>query len=148
MGLLEHLKKVFRAPRIDDPFFGSLRGQGHGVWEGKRRFAPLGAEIEVIIDAGESGPGEGEREFFRQLEAKYPELEPRIAGLLEREIARWEGKPLAGRVWDEFAIESIEVPRSGPADPEWEIVYPSKSTEHYFCVPMRGWEPGKVRVDG
>lgn len=148
MGFLDSLKKVLRPLRIDDPFFGRLRYQRAGFWEGKKRLDPLGAEIEVTIDAGEEGPAEAHREFYRQLEARYAELEPRIAKVLFEELMRWEDEPPAGGMRDEFSLEGIDVPRADASTLEWELFYPSKTTGHFFCVRMNGWEPVGVRVDG
>jgi hypothetical protein len=148
MGFLDSLKKALRPLRIDDPFFGSLRYQRAGFWEGKKRLEPLGAEIEVLIDAGDEGPSEAHREFYRQVEARYGEIEPRIEKTLFDELRRWDdGAPAAG-IRDEFPLESMDVPRADASPLEWELVYPSKTTGHYFSVSMRDWEPVRVRVDG
>lgn len=148
MGFLDSLKKALRPLRIDDPFFGKLRYQRAGFWEGKKRLDPLGTEIEVLIDGGEEGPAEANREFYRQFEARYGELEPRIERVLFEELKRWEDEPPDGGIRDEFSLESIDVPRVDASPLEWELIYPSKTTGHFFCVRMNGWEPVEVRVDG
>jgi hypothetical protein len=148
VGFLDSLRKALRPLRIQDPFFGNLRYQSAGFWEGRKRLEPIGADVEVTIDAGEEGPCEANREFYRQLEARYPELEPKIERILFEELKTWDDEAPSGGIREEFTLEGVDVPRVDASPLEWEIIYPSKTTGHFFSVRMNGWEPVEVRVDG
>lgn len=148
MGLFDSIKKAIGPLHIHDPFFGSLRYQKVGFWEGKKQFAPLGREIEFTLDASEEGASEDHRKFYRDLEARYPELARRFEPLLLNELREWLDEPFTGNVWDEFELESYGIPNPSAQPQEWELIYTSKSAGHYFCMLMQGWETTGIRVDG
>ncbi|MBM3883040.1 MAG: hypothetical protein FJ387_25545 [Verrucomicrobia bacterium] len=148
MRILDSIRDALWPLRLSDPVLGELRFQTVGLWEGRRYFAPLGREIEFSVDAGRSGPTEQQRQFYREFEAGYRDLEPGFAKLLVDEWPLWSRKPVQGGVWDEFQLESFGIPASAEASAQWEVGFQSQTTGFCFGVSMRGWEPQFVSVDG
>jgi len=128
--------------------FGLIRFQSAGFWEAKRRFAPIGREIEFIISAGAQGPTERHREFFRELESRYSELETAIKPMLLDQICGFPGESDPIESDAGFQLDGFDVPDTSASPFTWELVFTTASDDHYFCVVMEEWVPVEVRVDG
>ncbi len=73
---------------LDDPVFGPIKLRRNPAWwEGEVRFEPVGQDLAVHISAGPEGPSEAQRELYRQIEARYLELLPKMHALLAAEAA-------------------------------------------------------------
>jgi hypothetical protein len=149
MGLFDRLGKLFQGKWLDDPLFGRIRFQSSGFWEGHAHFRPAGKAVEVLIDGGEEGPTEKQREFFRDLEARYPQLAERLGDVLLRELASWTEKEYSrAEVWNLFTLAAISIPDPRAVPLEWELTYETSADGHSFDVAMRGFEPEGVTVNG
>jgi len=151
MGLFTWLLAAVRPKRISDPLFGKLlfMKAAAGYWEGRCEFIPLGHQIEVFIDAGEGGPSEQHREFYRLIEQRFPELMESLRPVLEREYRGWMHKDLVQTVEEEFALSSLSIPDGGVSPLEWEVTFECASDqEHVFTVTMKDWSPEIVTIDG
>jgi hypothetical protein len=85
---------LFRKPvTIDDDFFGWLSREpcdfsaSRSCWYAKGvLFAPTGAKVECMIDAGIGGPSLAQRAFFQQFEKDYAAILPRITRMVEADF--------------------------------------------------------------
>jgi hypothetical protein len=74
------------AAELDDPVFGRIElRRNKDSWKGEVRFAPVSQEIMLSVSAGPGGPSEAQRELYRQIEARYRELLPKMHALLAAE---------------------------------------------------------------
>jgi hypothetical protein len=130
---LQRLREIFRQRTIDDPAFGKLGyHRGSRAWEGA--LIPPFAEIEVglVVEAGEVGPTEQQREFYRQLAARYPELRTPIEDVLLEMLQNWDASIGREEVWTRFTLESMSIPRLTGDDRSWEFCYTLSGDPHYF----------------
>lgn len=91
---------------IDDPVFGRLR-LTRGEWEGTVGFRPQNAPVDVVVPAAESGPTDVHHNAYRDLEARYDGLIPRIAEELLRLYQPYQA---------EFDYRGAEKGAPGPRD--------------------------------
>ena len=148
MTLIKKAAKVFTPIYKDDPFFGRLRFQKVGFWEGKKYFTPEQREYEFTIDGGDDRPTESQWSFFRTLETRYATLKPEIGKALLAQLRNWQKRFASKDVWKEFALESFGIPDLDAGQQEWELVYEFKEDGHLFCVVMNGWKIEGIRIDG
>jgi len=155
--MFESLKNLFGGsaskpkktlPTLNDPLFGTLiYFPMTKTWSGKIQFAPLDREIEILIDAGDSGPTESHREFFRTLVTRWPEIQNAIGDILFPPMKKWakadydESNP-----WAYFDLRGIRVPSLATEPVEWAISYWCPSNRHYFDVQMSGWKPDGLDI--
>ena len=148
MSFWEAIQRRLSPLRISDPFFGDLRYQRHACfWEGCKLFSPVNREVEFTLEADEQGPTEQQRQFFRDLESRYPELSHPVEKLLLEERTMWTQEPLTGSVWDEFVLEGFDIPKCDAPRLNWELGFQSSSSGYCYMVAMSGWEPQSVHVD-
>ena len=133
---------------MNDPLFGGIRFQKADFWQGCVYFAPAGKQVEAFIDGGAAGPGERQREFYRELERRYPSLAVPIGDLLHDTFANWKEDFPRARIWDEFELTAISIPDVGDGQLEWELSYSCASDDHSFDVQMRGWRPQEISING
>jgi hypothetical protein len=149
-------QRLFPPPLvIDDPFFGRLLFMpmpelNNAYWEGKVRFEPTNAEIEVFVDASEAGPGTKQRAFYQRIQARFGDLCDALDPVLRMSYRAWFDRPAPDAIWDVFTLTSISIPREDSPESEWDISFDcSEDREHMFTVHMVGWTPMKdVTIDG
>ena len=142
--MFEFWKDLFRPIRIEDPRFGTLRYlRDARMWEGELRFAPLDREVEVVIFGEASGPTDGQRAFYDEVEARYDGLWPTIRERLES-AARDYG--LDGD--QEFRLDGLSIPENPEEAADWDLSYETEPpSRYYFNVLFKGWTPMMVVVD-
>jgi len=130
-------------PTLNDPLFGPLvYFPMTKTWAGKIQFAPLDREVEILIDAGDSGPTESHREFFRALTARWPEIRDAIGDILFPPMKKWAKKDYdENNPWAYFDLRGLRIPSLATEPVEWAISYWCPSNYHYFDVQMSGWKP-------
>ncbi len=148
MDLFARLKKIFAPLTKDDPFFGQIRFQKAGFWEAKRHFAPEGREYEMTIAGGETRPTASQRDFYRELEARYPGLKAEIAQELLAQLRNWREELAPPDVWAYFSLESFGLPDLDAGETIWELIYELKDDGHLFCVVLDGWAIRGIRIEG
>ncbi|HSE82916.1 MAG TPA: hypothetical protein VLB01_00040 [Thermodesulfobacteriota bacterium] len=148
MSVLNRIKKALSPLTKEDPFFGNIRYQKVGFWEGKKYFAPEQKEYEITIDGGEDRPTESQRQFFRELELRYPGLKWEFSKDLSEQLRNWDENWDEKDLWSHFELESFGLPDIDAGQMEWELVYEHKESGHYFCIMMNGWSVEGIRIDG
>jgi hypothetical protein len=148
MSLIRALMNRLRPPAVDDEFFGRLtymkmRAGSVSYWEAKRRFEPIGREIELFIDAPAplAPPNSDQR---------YRDILLAIEPLLRREFEAWVHQPMTTMAVDaEFTLTSFSIPVPSAAEPEWDMSFDSTTDpNHLFTVTLRGHSPQSVTIDG
>lgn len=130
-----------------DPVFGEITNEDY-AWIGKVFFAPVGREVDVIIDAGEAGPTEKQRQFYKAVEQEYPRhLEAIGAALFERFRIWKTGVPRAA-MWQKLELECINIPSCEATPAEWELSYWCAVVDHSFDVGLRDWDIEYISVNG
>jgi len=87
MGLFTKIKNAFHCLKeeYEDPVFGKLWRKGKGMWIGEVPFQqpPTRAtRMSVLIDSVGGKPTDDQRELFRHIMSRYPQLWPTIAKAL------------------------------------------------------------------
>jgi hypothetical protein len=138
-----------------DPLFGELLfvktpDATKSYWEGSGVFPATGRRIEYFIRAGEPGPKEDQRSFYRRLAEKYNDLMIGVVPILESSYRDWLDKAESTDVSTKFALSSLSVPEGESNDAEWELSFDcAEDKDHLFSVQMRGWKAtGDVSIDG
>ncbi|MEL1264201.1 hypothetical protein [Pseudoxanthomonas putridarboris] len=137
--MLSWLRKfAMRAPRLEDPTFGTLTYMG-GYWEGAGQFPPTKDAVEYFVTADEHGPTDANRDAFRFICAHYPELEIGARAAISAAI----DDAAAGNA---LFISSLDVPAGDMGSTTWEISF-SDAAGALFSVEFRGLEAtGNVEV--
>ncbi|HEX3037170.1 MAG TPA: hypothetical protein VHT73_18955 [Thermodesulfobacteriota bacterium] len=148
MSILDRLKKTFSPITKEDPFFGNIRYQKVGFWEGRKYFAPEKREYEITIDGGEDRPTESQRQFFRELELRYPSLKGEFSKDLLEQLRNWNEDCDEKDLWNQFELESFGLPDIDAGQKEWELVFEHKESGHYFCIMINEWNVEGIRIDG
>jgi hypothetical protein len=153
--MLRRLLGKLGPKRRTDPLFGELvflrmPDASRSYWQGGGMFPPTRKEIDYFIDAGEAGPVEAQRGFYRELMGRYGPILSSVLPLLEREWARWGERDDPEDAAAAFNLSSLSVPRCESADEPWELTYICSHGPHVLLsVQMMGWTPtGIVTVDG
>lgn len=135
-------------PALTDPFFGPLvYFPAAGLWSGAARFAPLDREIEILIEADDSGPGDAQHAFFNELAARWPGIQDAIGEILFPPIKKWakagydESNP-----WGYFDLRGVRIPSLTTEPAEWAISYWCPAVRHHFDVQMSGWSPDGLDI--
>lgn len=138
--MFEWWKDLLRPIRRTDAQFGSLRYlRDARFWEGRGVFAPIAAEVEVLIPSEPSGPTDEQRAFFNEIQTRYESLWPDVLNVLETEARRVE---ITSR---EFVLVCVDLPApGGDAGQEWALSYETKPPSWHFTVQMRAWVPVEV----
>lgn len=153
--MFQRLLERLGPKRTFDPLFGSLlfmrmSGGRRSYWEGRALFPPLGAEIEIFVEAEEDGPGAPHHAAWRELCDRYAPLAPALEAKLAAAYASWFRRDAPAAIFRTFSLASVSVPASYSDAEEWELSFDCRDDEeHLFTVLMKGWSPdGDVRVDG
>lgn len=119
----------------EDPTFGTLRTLGRGgVWEGAVPFAPTGEKVDLLLDAGPSGPGEPQRRFLTELARRYHALLPAVMETIHA-AATTEPRDLR--------LVVIDIPAAAAEPGRCELTYESESGA-LFSVELNDWSPRVV----
>ena len=147
---------ITREPKrqIDDPVFGSMEASGQSTggryyWTGKTRFAPVGEEIFVGINADESGPVQSQRQFYKRIETEYRSHIASITTALEAEAAGvaegCEYPPSENG--NHFRLEIISISAAEKRPVSWNLTFCwSVDTEWGFEVDMKDWNIDAITV--
>jgi hypothetical protein len=138
-------------PTLTDPVFGALVCfPATELWAGAVRFAPAGRDIEIVIEAGASGPDKTQRAFFNELSARWPGIQDAIGGILFPPIKKWAKRDFdESNPWGYFDLRGVRIPSPAAlADEsaEWAVSYWCASVKHHFDVQMRGWNPDALDI--
>ena len=152
----ERLRRFFGIRTIEDPVLGRLTFKrdrddaSESQWEGELVFAPTGSKIEIHVYGDETGPGDGQRELFREIEARWSELR----ALCGTELASFHSGVLEedapADLWSVYALARVTVPRRESEDMLWRLGFEStQDANHIYTVEFEGWSPtGELRPEG
>ncbi|MGI4739784.1 MAG: hypothetical protein ACRYG7_31840 [Janthinobacterium lividum] len=104
-----------KIPKMGDEFFGEMlfiagKTSAEGYFECQRNFGPTGEQIEIGIDGNLSGPTQRQKDFFRQVEATFPFLIPRLIEVIEKEFGAWMSLPVIKDFAAEFKPIYLRIP--------------------------------------
>ena len=140
-----HLQPKKKQERLDDPLFGELVSH-YGRWEASESIEHVGEPAHhfyVHVYAGDSGPSEQQRQFFRDLQANYAVLwEEQILGALCRcSRIHNDPDPILQSLSCEVSVTIYEWEE--PALVEGELSYCCESEgeeDSGYYVRIRNWE--------
>ena len=152
--MLDFITNLFRRkqqeplPTLADPFFGTLvYFPSAGIWSGAIRFAPVGRDLEILIEAGASGPGETHRAFFNELATRWPEIQTAIAEILFPPMKKWAKRDYdENNPWVSFELRGVRIPSLTTEPAEWTISYWCPSAKHHFDIQMTNWTPDGLDI--
>ncbi len=151
--MFNRIPKKRKQLQIEDDVFGRLmfvetNNPSDSFWEGRGRFNPINAEVSYNIRAGEAGPGESHRDFYRSIERRYGELLLLVTPLLQRECAAQLAACDVYRRQLSFSLDIVDMPEPESESMEWRLVFSCAQWEDaLFTVHMKGWQPnGRISV--
>lgn len=148
MNIFKKIAEAFKPLTLNDPVFGTLRFQKVGFLEGKVRFKPLSADVEVLVDGDSTGPTEEQRRWFKEVEDKFPALLPDIVEGAMPQIREWNADLTKDKMLQELKLETISVNKCVPGKHEWDLTFNAESLEHWVNVSLIDWATTKTIIDG
>ena len=91
---------------IHDPVFGAILFT-KGSWLGEVRFEPTGRLVSILVRSTELR--DRHRQFFLEVRERYPKLAAQVAPAIVERYPYYTENFTAARVWEEFALERIEI---------------------------------------
>lgn len=151
---IKNCLKAFKPKPIHHSFFGQLHyfefsDSSKNYYEGKLNLGgPLG-EVEVYIDADNSGPSKGQESFCTHLWKNPNTLAESIKELLYKHFEEWTGKAAPKEFWQEFNCTGITIPINGDEHYDWDVSSASKTDKnHLFTVYFQNGKAKDVLIEG
>ncbi len=150
MGLFNFFKKTVK---INDDTFGEMvvhksKDPSNIDYDGECLFLPLNLMIGIGLNADEQGPSTQQKEFYKEIQAKYDELREILRPVLNAELINWYNGKTIEDFDSELELESIMLPRFNGEDVEWSISYVVHKIDHWATVTLEGFEPKHLVIDG
>lgn len=134
-SMFEWWKDLFRPIRREDQDFGKMRFlRQTTTWECRARFEPVGREVEVLVFASEPGPTKPQRQLWRELISRYPDLESRLRSELDA-LSKW--RQASAFV---FKLAAVSLPEESNTPCELELTFGDESGPPQFDVRVESWE--------
>ncbi len=109
-------------------------------WEGKARFGPAGAEIEVFVDGSSHATMEQQHLFFDALCARWPELRSVVVAKIEQQYGS-EGA-------NDYTVTSLSIPDSRfTGNAEWDVSVETQPSGSFCKVQVKGSTPERAVWD-
>lgn len=151
MGLFD----IFKKPTIlYDEFFGALRfmdfkDASKTYFEGKGHFAPTNNETEFLIRAGQDGPTEKQRQFYKELQVNFTHYIEKIKPLIEDEFRNWKDNFTIKDFNKEFELVCITIPRIDNQPLIWDMAFTTiHDLNHQVTIDFVGDQPTGILIDG
>ena len=152
--MFDFITKLFRPkqqeplPTLADPLFGPLvYFPAAELWSGSVRFEPVEREVEILIEANASGPGETQRAFFGELASRWPDVQNAIGEILFPPMKKWAKADYdENNLWAYFDLRGIRIPSLTTEPAEWAISYWCPQVKHHFDIQMSGWTPESLNI--
>lgn len=105
------------------------------MWEGSVDFAPTDSNVDVLVDAGEAGPTESQRQFLARLAERHPAIDAEVQRMA------------AGRGDEdgEWLLVVIHAPEDALDAGRCELTY-EQGIDH-LTVDVVGWTPRILEDD-
>lgn len=146
MGLFDFFKKPVK---IQDEVFGELTIDKGFVSGCDCFFKPLDKNIECLIDAGENGPNEEQRNFYKSIEQNYPLLRQKIVPIMLDTFQNWKEDFEIKDFDSEFSLSSISLPKIDATPVVWQVCYSSIHDDHDFTIKVVDLNPeDRIAIDG
>ena len=141
MKLLESLG-LRKSPPADPIFrFKKFCNFASPYWEAAAQFAPVNRVVEVLVSCPRSGANPIQHSFYRELEARYPE----VLAAAYRALAA-EPSPPRHRAPAPPALNLVCISVSeAPPTLEWELSFEDPEAVHY-SVAFQEWSPARVEI--
>ena len=112
-------------------------------------FAPLGKEIEYLINATGAAPTVWQKEFYKNLQSDFNLYVEKIKPLIEEEFRNWKDDFVINDFMKEFELEHISIPGSDETPLSWDMSFTSiHDLNHTFTIDFSDYEPNGVLIDG
>lgn len=123
-------KKSRVEPRIlIDPYFGSVElNKGH--WIGKINFPPIQRQIDFALAAGDEGPKEDQRDFFRRIVENYSYLREQHRSFFLSNYGSSPDKPSPDELFNSLELQFIYLPAIIDGPRIWEMTYTTNLEDH------------------
>jgi hypothetical protein len=155
MSFLDRFRKKHR--RVEDPMFGELTYKPPW-WSGRVLFRPCASEVAVNIESDERGPSDQQRERFRELEQRYPDLLPLIGAALwdlygpvradlEGDRHTHLGPSSPSGMAEHTELFGIDVRHDGGIELGYGFDREVGWDDAMFNVAIDGWTPRPVSLD-
>jgi hypothetical protein len=155
MSFLDRFRKKYR--RVEDPMFGELTYKPPW-WSGRVLFRPCASEVAVSIESDERGPSDQQRERFRELEQRYPDLLPLIGAALwnlygpvradlEGDRHTHLGPSSPSGMAEHTELFGIDVRHDGGIELGYGFDREVGWDDAMFNVAIDGWTPRPVSLD-
>jgi len=151
MGFFNFFKKP---TVIQDDFFGRLlymdfKDPSKGYFEGKGLFLPTNNETEYLIQADASGPTEGQREFYINLQKGFVDYIEKIKPLIEDEFRNWKEDFSIREFTKEFQLVCLTIPRLNSTPLIWDMAFTTiHDKNHHITIDFSDYEPKGILIDG
>jgi hypothetical protein len=123
------IDRVQGLQRSIDPVFGTLAARGRDApWEGSVHCGPTGSSVDVLLDAGPSGPTSAQRRYFSDFSDRYDGLLQAIQKLL----------PVDG---SGYQLVCIDFQSPDPFSGRVELTYERARDGDLQSITIRGWRP-------
>lgn len=133
-----------KVPVPEDPVFRFTQFYDRGpYWEGNASFEPLQRSVEVLVDCPKTGASPAQREFFAELQQRFPAVLAAARDAIAREL-RSAGAPDAAPLEHELNLACVSVPQAPPGM-EWQVAFEDSEGVHY-SVSFIGWSAGAVEI--
>ena len=141
---------------IQDDFFGNLRFMEikkhpeRSYFEGKKMFFPVNRVVEFSIKAPLSGPSLAQKDFFQEIEKRYPEIIPTVIPIIEDTFRNWKADFRIADFEKEFTLIYLRLPDMSLTPVCWEMAFDTIHDEnHQITVYFAGFAPEPdILIDG
>jgi hypothetical protein len=151
MGLFSFFKKP---TLLQDEFFGALRftefkDASKNYFEGKGYFIPTGSNTEYLIQADKSGPTDGQKQFYIDLQADFTNYVQKMKPLIEDEFRNWKEDFVIRDFNKEFELVCITIPGLNNKPVTWDMAFTTvHDLNHHVTIDFIDDEPNGVLIDG
>lgn len=147
----------FKPKQKVDPLFGLMKFRrsfgffGAGFWEGAVKFAPLEKRVNIYVTAGRSGISETQRDFYRQIEQRYAEINDRTLEILydtfHNYMPLYFSEYTRKETLEDCELDGIGIPDFRKKDAEWLLSFMYMPHKQTYSVYFDGWRPIYGKLD-
>jgi hypothetical protein len=147
---------MFGSKQTNDPVFGRILYRKpffhRGFWQGKVKFAPTADNIDVYIVAGRAGIFPSQREFYQELEKRFPTMSEAICDELQDFMLSfheydWFKGLLRQDAWKRFKLERVLISDPKEQGALWELSFIHIPNNQSYTIYFDHWEPVRVGYD-
>lgn len=149
--MLNLITDILKPNEKVNSFFGVLKFRrayilfGKGYWDGKVHFERLAKTVNAYITAGKSAFHEKEREFFRQIEKRYPEIIDATLEILHGTLLQYHGTYFRDDTREEFLadceLDGIILPNAKDPNSEWSLSFMYLPHKDTYSIYFDEWKP-------